>query len=396
MASITDLLSSLPGSAVWLIGSALLFTSLVAASLYTCLLVRGVAKRRWRIALFLPVLVFLTVLPNALFSRDTHILGVGTAACVASWWAAHKSLSFLLNYRTAPSADAGARALFTFCTVIILPVRLSHAKGSGQGVLAPAGRALGYLSVLAVVGAKLLPFVARAQWPLQPLYRGLIIFGTSAFISDLCAALAESVGVHTEQAFRQPWLAASLGEFWTKRWNLPASDVLRDSVYYPVVDMLATYGAFGAPQGLQRIVSADDRRAAMVAIPAAARIVASFLTFFISGVMHELVIFCLTGSITGEMILFFSLHGVMVIAETVLAMVIRYKVGRPIWREVPVVLRRMATIALVLCTGHWLFFEPMVRSAIDIKAGQNIFALYESMVRAPKTLEYLRSFTSLH
>ncbi len=279
--------------------------------------------------------------------------------------------------------------------MIILPVRLSRRKGVRQGVIAPATRALGYLTVLSIVGAKLLPYVAAARWPLQPLYRGMIIFGTSAFISDLCAALAESIGVHTEQAFRQPWLAASLGEFWTKRWNLPASDVLRDSVYYPTVDVLATYGAFGVPRGLQRIVSADDRRAAIVAIPAAARVVASVLTFFISGVMHELVIFCLTGSITGEMILFFTLHGIMVVMETALAHGIRYKMGRPVWRDVPLVLRRVATIATVLCTGHWLFFEPMVRGAIDIKAGQNIFALYESISRAPQTLQYLKSFASL-
>lgn len=392
--SVTEQLSALPNSLVWAIGCLLLLASLLITSMYTFSLLRWVAHRRWRVAAFLPVMIALTLLPNTLFSRDTHILGVGAAACVASWWAAHKSLSYLLNYRRAPESGSGFRALLTFCAVIILPVRIARKNHKGQGFTAPALRAAWYIFLLAIVGARLLPAVAAVAWPLQAFFRGLIIFGTSAFVSDLCAAAAEAVGVHTERAFLAPWLASSLGEFWTKRWNLPASDVLRDSVYYPTIDLLMMYKGSGKEGKLQRICSANDRRKALFEAPTAIRVVASLVTFFVSGVMHELVILCLTGEITGEMTLFFTLHGVMLVVESAMATTIKRTTGVPFWLKIPIVLRRLATVSLVLATGHWLFMEPMVRSAVDVKAGENISSLYESLVLAPRKWQTLRRLNS--
>jgi len=246
--SVTDRLSTrLPESLVWLVGGALLLGSLIAASLYTSALVQVVNRRRWRVIAFLPVLVFLTVLPNTLFSRDTHILGVGAAACVASWWAAHKSLSYLLNYRDIPKHSetdtvdkdgnepcSRTRALLTFCAVIILPVRLARTKARRQGAVKPAARAIWYILILAFVGARLLPYVASSAWYLQALYRGLIVFGTSAFVADICAAIAESFGVHTERAFNAPWMAASLPSIisWIPPRNQRAT--FRESLPLPI------------------------------------------------------------------------------------------------------------------------------------------------------------------
>lgn len=371
---------TLPAWIGWPARVALLFTTLLLASLYTRLLVLYVEHRSHRVFCFMPVVILLTLLPNTLFSRESHIISIGFASCVASWWSAHKSLSFLLDYRKVPSNDS----IFSFCTMIILPVRLARSKVTRQGAFIPLARALCYLGALSAVSAWLLPAVAAAWWPLQSFYRGLIMFATAAFVSDLCAAFAECIGVGTEEAFRQPWLAASLSEFWSQRWNLPASDVLRDSVYYPAVDLLAVFGAFGASKR-QQIVGASDRRAAIKKVPEAARMFATLITFFVSGIMHELIIFCVLGEITGETTAFFTLHGFLVALEGMAAHFIERAAGEPVWRRVPLSIRRLATGCILLVTGQMLFFEAMARGEMDVKASRNVLAVYNMMLHAPET-----------
>ena len=371
---------TLPEWVGWPVRISLLFITLVLASLYTRLLVHRVPFRRRRVLYFMPVVLFLTLLPNTLFLRESHIITIGFATCVASWWSAHKALSFLLDYRKMPEGDS----IFSFCMMIMLPVRLARTEESRQGVVVPLTRALCYLGALSAVSAWLLPAVAAAWWPLQSFYRGLIMFATAAFVSDMCAAFAECLGVGTEEAFRQPWLAASLSEFWSQRWNLPASDVLRDSVYYPAVDLLVVFGAFGASHG-QKIVSARDRRAAIKQVPEAARLLATLLTFLVSGIMHELIIFCVLGEITGETTTFFALHGVLVALEGVAAHFIERAAGGPIWRRVPLSIRRLVTACILLVTGQTLFFEPMARGEMDVKASRNVLAVYNMMLHAPET-----------
>lgn len=365
-------------SVVWVVGSAALVGALVASALYAWVLVIWTAQVRTRVALFLPVMAGLLVLPNALFSRDTHVLGVGAGACVASWWASHKALSALLNYRGAPPARAGARALLAFCAALALPVRPARASRASQGALRPLARAAALVGVLSVVGARALPAVAKLAWPARAFARALIVYGASAFIADLCAALAEALGVPTERAFDAPWAAASLREFWTKRWNLPASDTLRDAVYRPLFDALVSAPTDTCTKG------APGRERA--------RVVASLATFFVSGVMHEFIIFCLTGVVSLEMVAFFSLHGALVVAESAAARILAAATGGPVWLRVPIVVRRFATVSLIVVTGHWLFFEPMVRHAIDAKAGANMHTLYDSLISAPRHLQHMGQF----
>lgn len=367
----------------WATGSAQLFGVLLLTAVYTSALLRLVRSKAVRLALFLPVQCLLLLMPTALFPRDTHILGIGAAATLGSWWASHKSLSALSGYGARLTAT-GPRALLHFCALIILPVRKAAPGGASQGPLRPLLRAAVYVLALATVGALALPYVTAAAWPIRIAARGLIVYGMSSFISDLCAFVAEGVGVSTAPAFNAPWCAASLSEFWTKRWNLPASDVLRDAVYCPAIDILVASGAFGKPE--TPIRHAKDRRKAMLRAPVGARMIASCIAFFVSGVMHEVVLFALTGQVTLEMVAFFTLHGALVVGEGA-AKAITKRTWGPVWLRVPRCVRVFATISIVLVTGHWLFFPPMVRNAIDHKAGSNMQTLFYGV--APRRLAQL-------
>ncbi|KAH0745047.1 hypothetical protein KY285_006704 [Solanum tuberosum] len=102
--------------------------------------------------------------------------------------------------------------------------------------------------------------------------------------------------VELEPPFNEPYLASSLQDFWGKRWNLMVTNILRPTIYDPIHSMVA-----------HRI---SRKWAPLPAVIA---------TFFVSGVMHEL-IFYYNGRLkpNGEVMMFFLIHGVALSLEIVI------------------------------------------------------------------------------
>ena len=114
------------------------------------------------------------------------------------------------------------------------------------------------------LGAILLWMVARSVPQGEPLVRGwlgmfglilLLHFGTFQIVS----LLWQSIGVKAEPIMSAPLRAASLGEFWGKRWNLGFRQLAHQLIFGP----------------LHRTIGAGA---------------ASFLVFGVSGLIHDLVI----------------------------------------------------------------------------------------------------------
>ncbi|KAK1552317.1 hypothetical protein Q3G72_014487 [Acer saccharum] len=96
-----------------------------------------------------------------------------------------------------------------------------------------------------------------------------------------------------EPTFNEPYLSTSLQNFWGQRWNLMATDILRHTVHQPAKKMFT------------RVLG--SRWATPSAIVA---------TFFVSGLLHELMFYHLVRvKPTGEMTCFFLLHGMWVAVE---------------------------------------------------------------------------------
>ncbi|CAI5484464.1 unnamed protein product [Closterium sp. Yama58-4] len=88
-----------------------------------------------------------------------------------------------------------------------------------------------------------------------------------------------------------------------------------------------------------------------------ARAAATIASFAVSGVMHELVILYIGGAMTGEQMVFFTLHGVLTVAEAWV---------RKEWKTrelvpIPKVVAGGMALGLLLCTGHVFFFAPYQR-----------------------------------
>lgn len=146
-------------------------------------------------------------------------------------------------------------------------------------------------------------FILVARWIYQstgsawaatpPMLVGLSL-GLHFGVFHLCAGLWRNFGVNVRAVFRAPLKSSSLGEFWGKRWNLAFAEMSAIGVYRPLQTR------FG-------------ERAALVG------------AFACSGLLHETAISVPARQGFGWPMLYFALHGVLVVVERVLA-----KRGHPV------------------------------------------------------------------
>ncbi|MCK6461442.1 MAG: membrane bound O-acyl transferase family-domain-containing protein, partial [Planctomycetes bacterium] len=110
----------------------------------------------------------------------------------------------------------------------------------------------------------------------------------------LLAAAWRARGVRCDPIVREPWRSRSLGEFWSRRWNLAYFEMCTILLYRPLA------GRVG--------------RGASV-----------MLVFLFSGLLHEMAISLPVRAGYGLPTLYFAAHGLAVLAEEALA-----RRGRPI------------------------------------------------------------------
>ena len=155
------------------------------------------------------------------------------------------------------------------------------------------------------------------------------------------------LGMPVAPHFNSPFGATSLGDLWGRRWNLTAGGVLRRLLYDPLVE-----GVVVKQPGV-----AMARRPWM-------RAPAALLCFVVSGVMHEVLWWYITGATTPHWawFWFFTVHGLACVAEAVVA--------RWSGLSVPHVVGWVWTMGFFLATGHVLFVPPPERAGVaDLVVG---------------------------
>ncbi|XP_059663298.1 acyl-CoA--sterol O-acyltransferase 1-like [Cornus florida] len=167
------------------------------------------------------------------------------------------------------------------------------------------------------------------------------IYFALEIILAMVAALARTLlGSELEPQFNEPYLSTSLQDFWGRRWNMMVSRILRPTVYEPILGLSTRLlGRKWAP------------------LPA------TFSTFVVSGIMHELIFYYL-GRVkpTWEITWFFLLHGACLLIEIAIKKVVKDR-----WR-LPRIISGPLTVVFVLSTGFWLFFPQLLRCNADARA----------------------------
>ncbi|KAK1378297.1 acyl-CoA--sterol O-acyltransferase 1-like [Heracleum sosnowskyi] len=165
------------------------------------------------------------------------------------------------------------------------------------------------------------------------------------------AAIARSLmSLELEPQFDDPYLATSLQDFWGKRWNLMVSNILRPTVFVPV-------------HHVSKILIGKK----LAALPAV------IATFFVSGLMHELIFYSYQRRKTNwQAMCFFMLHGVALALEIGIKKMVngRFRLPRTVSRPL--------TLTFVIVTSFWLFFPPFLRGNIaEVKSCKETLAFIE-------------------
>ncbi|KAL6654876.1 hypothetical protein ACP70R_008341 [Stipagrostis hirtigluma subsp. patula] len=304
-----------------------------AAALYARAVASRVRPGFRRLAMLLPVGALFAAVPFAFVSSG--ILRV-TAASFFTWLSMFKVVLLLAAGRG--SLDPGFPVVrFLFVAVLAVEVRSGAGGGRPDAASAATSRpskAAGPMSSLVpcafkvAVVAAVLHLSHRRLLAVQHLYARYAVYGALIWcfmelLATCMAAAGGALGIEVKPQFVDPHLSTSLTDFWGRRWNLVVSAVLRASVYDPL-----------------------RRRAGKEA--------GIMATFLVSGLMHEVVVYCFTlRPPTGELAAFFLLHGACRVAEERCS---RRWAARPPRPVAMLLLWGFDTV-----TSFWLIFPPLCR-----------------------------------
>lgn len=162
------------------------------------------------------------------------------------------------------------------------------------------------------------------------------------------AVVSTLLGCDIEPVFNEPYLATSLQDFWSRRWNLMVSAVLRSAVHIPVKRLFARFFS-----------------------PNTAVLVGVMASFLVSGLMHELIYFyAIRLPPTWEVTCFFVLHGVATTTEIVVKRTLR-------WRPPHRAVSGLMVMGFVSVTGVWLFLPQLLRNNVHERATSECLLVIE-------------------
>ncbi|KNA12758.1 hypothetical protein SOVF_122980 [Spinacia oleracea] len=304
---------------------------ILASLFYSFYIPSKLPKGKLRVLSLLPIFSLFVILPLSL-TRPVPIT-------LISWFITWLANSKLLLYAFDLGPLSAQTSLLNFVLFAALPIKI---KGKDPlhdtlhtRILPPNNWLRSFFFALFVV-----IYDRTKSW---------VMFGCALFLFiDLCFAFCAFIvgplGFELEEPSDEPYASSSLQDFWGRRWNRMVSDTLRHTVYKPV---RITFVHF---VGLKW-----------------AQVMGTIATFFVSGLVHELMYFYVSRVWpTWEVTCYFLLHGVCVVLE----MAVKRELG---WRlELHWAVSGPLTVGFVLATGYWLFFPPLWRNHIDYESIEDI------------------------
>ncbi|KAK1430072.1 hypothetical protein QVD17_12567 [Tagetes erecta] len=292
-----------------------------------------------RLLTLLPIITLFFILPLEI--STVHL--AFPAFFFLTWLANFKLLLFALN--RGPLSSKPRLPIHVFIAIALLPInpKQSQYKTTNPYPFSLPKQALTAFKTLILVA------ILGVYRYTDNLHRSIILaiyflhmylsFELSLAFTAFLAKIFLGFDFETEPEFNEPYLATSLQDFWGRRWNLVSSRILRASVYNPIREIWSP-----------RLSKLGGQ---MVAI---------FVTFVVSGIMHELMFFyVIRVTPTWEVTWFFVLQGACMALEVAVKKAVngRFKLHRAVSGPL--------TIGFLLVTGAWLFFAQLLRNDVDVK-----------------------------
>lgn len=309
---------------VWI--SALISTS------YCYYISSKISKGVLRRLSLLPIFIIFLLLP-LLFS-SVHFCVI--SAFFLTWLANFKLLLFAFDLE--PLSPLPSNLIRFFCFACF-PIKTNKNPYSNRIYRKPMSRWV--LAIKILIFSSLLHVYSNnydsdlSRFAFLALFTIHVYLEAELILVFVGALMSMLLGCEMEPVFNEPYLATSLQDFWSRRWNLMVPAVLRPAVHIPIQ-------RFSAPLlGLHRAFYAG-----MLA------------TFLASGLMHELIYFyTIRKSPTWEVTCFFLLHGVVTCGEIAMK---RMRWLPPPHRAVS----GLAVAAFLLVTASWLFYPQVLRNDV--------------------------------
>ncbi|KAI3765326.1 hypothetical protein L2E82_15356 [Cichorium intybus] len=266
-----------------------------------------VPKGVLRLLTILPVVIVFLSIPLSL----TSVHMIGAFSFYISWLANFKLILFAFEKGPLSSPSV---TLLRFFAVACFPIDVTPSKEGFSKPNNPSKTSLFTYGTKGVILAICLRIYHNHIEALHPMMAwcifGLIVYLMLEFFVALSSTIVGLfLKVELDQQFDEPYLTASLQDFWGRRWNVMVNRILHLSIYEPMrILSVRVMGGCG-PQTWP----------------------------------------------TWEVMLFFVLHGVCLVLEVVIKKATRYK-----W-SLPNHLSRPLVLTFVLATSYWLFFPELLR-----------------------------------
>lgn len=310
----------------------------VIASLCYCRLISArLPKGKWRLISLVPIFYLFTILPLYI----TSAFFTAVTAFFITWLANFKLLLFAFDQ--GPIASEPPKSLPIFIAMAALPFKI---KPQNDAPTAKKSKKLPlYLATEIPISAVLISLLYDSKEYIHPhivlVAYCCLVFLMIEILVELSSLLMHGLlGLELEPPSDEPYLSASLQEFWGRRWNLTVNSILRETVYRPVRSAAAT------------VLGRD-----LAAVPGL------LAAFVVSGLMHELLFWYVTRATPSwETTMFFVVQGACVVLEFGM----KVALADNKWR-LPWFVTGPLTVGFVVTTSFWLFFPPLMRNGADVR-----------------------------
>ncbi|KAF3650029.1 putative acyl-CoA--sterol O-acyltransferase 1-like [Capsicum annuum] len=323
------------------------WTIVLASVCYSHTIAKFISIGKSRFVAIIPIVCLFFKLPLYLTSIN---LG-GTTSFFIAWLANFKLLLFAFG--KGPLSSTPPLPLSTFIPLACLPIKLQkYSTFDVEAKKRATNSILGLVIKIALLAILIRVYTYKDYLhpKIIPFFYCLHIYFMLEIILNIVSATVRGVTrVELEPPSDEPYKTSSLQDFWSNRWNLMVTNILRPTVYNPV-----------------RSVMADRISRKWAPLPAV------LATFFVSGLMHEL-IFYYMGRLkpSGEAMMFFLIHGVALSLEIVIKKNLNGKFF------VPRIISGPLALGFIIFTSFWLFFPPFLRGNTELKACTESIAFLE-------------------
>ena len=298
-------------------------------------------------------LVMLHLSMPLLFSCDFEVCERASALFLLSWLANFKLMGLCINRGPLVS---GQWTPLQSLVVLYLPIypcpplsdqsqkkkagRLHDTSGNSMSLVIQWIFKVTLLAIIVVLLAR-----GNLNIFVKEILQAFAIYSFLGFLMDGPAALVLGyLGVKIIPTFDQPWLSSSLSDFWGRRWNITTSHMLRALIYDPITE--------------GRLIKNETKQSRGPSVRPSRREAGLLATFLFSGLIHELIFWCLqpSGLVCFQWFAFFSIQGPL--------MMIEWKLSHCGWRPGTLVSRIVTLALLFFLAHHW--FWPCATTSSDL------------------------------